>query len=52
LDGWLPESLSDSVRALPGGILGRFDLLAALAVEDADEAAHGVIKTEVIYASK
>jgi hypothetical protein len=36
---WL---LRDAVVALPGGVLRRLDLLAALAAEDADEAAHRV----------
>src|SRR5215471_9803121 len=31
------------IGAFPGGVLGRFDLCAALVSEDADEAAHGVL---------
>jgi hypothetical protein len=31
------------IGAIPGGVLGRFDLRAALVSEDADEAAHGVL---------
>ena len=34
--------LGDAIRAFPGGVLRRFDLLAALAAQDADEAAHRV----------
>ncbi len=35
--------LGDLVRALPGVALRRFDLLASLAAENADEASHGVL---------
>jgi len=35
--------LRDAVAALPGGVLRGFDLLAALAAQDADEAAHRVL---------
>ena len=35
--------LRDAVGSLPGGVLRGFDLLSALAAEDADEASNGVV---------